>query len=214
MATNPFIHVLDKTNTNEQKLVKDLFAEAIQFYGVDVIYLPRSLQKRDDVFNEDVLSNFTQHYTIEAYIESIEGFEGDGDLLEAIGLTINDRLVLNLSQDRFRTETKLDTPVEGDLIFFKFSEPPALFEIKYVEWEDQFYPVGTSVSFKLTCERFQIGEETFTTGIPEIDVVDDKTTDALGDTVKVADENSDNVTIENEGIQLIDFSESNPFGMP
>lgn len=53
MATNVFFRNYD--NFNEQQLIDDLVIESIKMYGVDVIYVKRSLGAVDEVLNEDDL---------------------------------------------------------------------------------------------------------------------------------------------------------------
>jgi len=206
MATNPYFNLVGATagNENEQALVNDWVAESIQIFGMDVKYLPRTLQKTDTLYHEDVISSFDSNFTIEAYVESIEGFDGDGDLLLNFGLRIADQIELHMSQNRFRTETAMNKPMEGDLIYFPMTE--SLFEIKFVEHENQFYPNGTLPTFRLRCELFDYSGENLATGIPEVDAVD-----AALDANDIYD---DNVDIENEALNVLDFTEQNPFGTP
>jgi len=103
--------------------------------------------------------------------------------------------------------------MEGDLIYSAMSN--SLFEIKFVEHEDQFYVAGTSPSFKIKCELFDFSGESFTTGIVEVDTIDDILVDAEGDSIDVtAQPYADNVQIQQEGAGILDFSETNPFGAP
>jgi len=213
MAINPYINVNNGNNLNEQTLINGLVAEAVQFNGVDVVYLPRTMQKEDTLFHDDPLSSFDTTYTIEAYVESVDGFEGDGDLLGAIGLTINDQVTLQFSQDRFKTVVGTNRPVEGDLIYSAMSD--SLFEIKFVEHEDQFYVAGTLPSFKVRCELFDFSGESFNTGIASVDAVDDVITDSAGDNVDVGGQGfADNVNIQQKSVDYLSFTETNPFGAP
>ena len=66
---------------SEQNLYEDLIIESLKIYGEDVYYLPRTLLNRDNILNEDPASKFDDAYIIEAYIENVEGFEGQGDYI-------------------------------------------------------------------------------------------------------------------------------------
>ena len=66
--------------TSEQTLVEDLTIESLKIYGHDIFYIPRTQVDVDSIFDEDTLSQFTQAYPLEMYLENIEGFEGQGDL--------------------------------------------------------------------------------------------------------------------------------------
>ena len=77
MARNPYFR---ENVSAEQDLVEDLTIEIIQTMGKDMIYIPRSLMNKDDLFGEDTISKFTDGYSVEMYIQSIDGFEGQGDI--------------------------------------------------------------------------------------------------------------------------------------
>jgi len=189
-------------NENEQSLIQGLVTEAIQQYGMDVVYLPRTMQKEDTLFHEDVLSSFSTTYTIEMYVENAEGFEGEGDMLMNFGLRINDQIELSVSRERFVAETGMTKPMEGDLIHFPLSG--SLFEVKFVEHENQFYPAGTLPRFVLRCELFDYAGEQFSTGITDIDDIETS--------LDAVDPYANNTDIQNEATQVVDWSEQNPFG--
>ena len=50
MSTNVYF---SKGTPNEQHLYEDLAIEAIQIYGHDVFYIPRTLVNKDELFGED-----------------------------------------------------------------------------------------------------------------------------------------------------------------
>lgn len=168
MAINKYFN-LYKSNTNEHTLVRDFYTESVQIYGQDVYYIRRTIENEDYLFGEDILSQFEETYLIEMYLEDYQGFAGD-DLISKFGFTVEDRMIFGVSVDRFIIETQLDIPVEGDLIYLPIAR--ALFEIKHVEDEQQFYPIGTLPAFKLTCELFRYDNQSMTTGIDEIDALD------------------------------------------
>ena len=64
---------------NEQFLQQNLVEEYLKMFGMDILYIPRQLVRKDGVFNE-VISEFDDSYIIEAYLENNEGFQGGGDL--------------------------------------------------------------------------------------------------------------------------------------
>jgi len=208
---NPFIQTNLATNTAEQNLIHDLVAESIQFNGIDFVYLPRTMNNDDPLFHESTQSTFSQVFTIEGYLESVESFEGDGDMLSGLGLSIKDQASIQFAQRRFRTVTGKYLPIEGDLLYYKNAK--SIFEIKFVQNESQFYPMGTLPSFKMTCEKYEYSGETFTTGIPELDALNNTVVDSVGDTVSVpANYNDANIPIQIEADTVMSFSETNPFG--
>jgi len=147
----------------QQELLNNLTREVIQMSGVDVLYLARTAVKVDDVLNEDALSRFESAVEIEMYVNTPEGFEGAGDVATKFGLDIQDELNMIVNKERFFKETALAAPREGDLIYFPIDRN--LFEIRFVEDEKPFYPLGKNTVFELTCEKFIFSEEEF--ALPE-----------------------------------------------
>ena len=170
MARNPHF----KEYTGEQNILEDLTIESIKTMGKDMIYIPRTLVNTDDLFGEDVLSKFDDGYQLEMYIQSIDGFAGEGDILSKFGLEIKDRVELVVSRKRFEQSVgdyeSIKRPKEGDLIFFPLSK--TLFEINFVEHENPFYQLGRLYTYKLSCEVFTYSQEEIDTGYSDIDVVE------------------------------------------
>ena len=170
--------------TQEQNLIESLIIESIKIYGIDVMYMPRTMVKEDTLFGEDILSKFETAYQIEMYIKSVDGFQGEGDFLSKFGLEIQDELVLTVSQRRFGEEiNKLDTtpvnelegigrPSEGDLIYFPLNGK--IFEVKFVEHESIFYQMGSLQTYDLSLSLFTYNNERLDTGISVIDNVEEK----------------------------------------
>lgn len=191
---------------NEQKLIRDFFTEAVQIYGIDIQYIVRGIENEDYLFHEDVLSSFTESYTIEMYLENFDGFEGD-DMISNFGFQVQDRMLFSVSTDRFREETGMFMPNEGDLLWMPKRESNSLFEIKFVEDENQFYPIGTLPAFRLTCELFRYDNQEFETGIPEIDGMETLDLSEGGESPF-----ADNDEIEEEGDTILYKDPNNPFG--
>lgn len=165
MSTNQYFNNFKAVN--EQNLAEDLIIESIKIKGIDVYYLPRTLANKDVLYGEDPRSLFQSNKPIEMYIESVDSFEGDGDILSKFGLEVRDSARFVVSKKRFQQETDMLRPLEGDIIYLPMTK--GLFEIKFVEHESPFYQLGKNYTFRLSCELFQYSEEVFTTGEQEID---------------------------------------------
>ena len=176
MPTNVFFnHAVN----SEQHLYEDLVVESLRFYGHDCMYLPRQVIEEDSILNEDVQSKFGDAYGVEMYIESTDGFEGEGDLMSKFGLQIRDQATFVIALRTWERFISLDSnlatsfrPNEGDLIYFPLSG--SMFEIKFVEHEDPFYQVGKLFVFKMRCELFEYSQEDFDTGVADIDLIEDE----------------------------------------
>ena len=170
MARNPYF----KEYSGEQSLTNDVTVEIIKMMGKDMVYIPRTLVNEDTLFGEDDISKFDDGYTIEMYIESVNGFSGRGDILSKFGLEIKDNVDLLVSRTRFDSVVgayeNITRPREGDLIYFPLSK--TLFEINFVEHENPFYQLGKLFTYKLSCETFTYNHEEIDTGISDIDKIE------------------------------------------
>jgi hypothetical protein len=162
---------------------------------------------------------------IEAYVENVDGFEGEGDLLSKFGLEIRDQATLVISNKRWeqlvgRFQNPVEArPQEGDIIYFPLVN--TLFEIKYVEQETPFYQLQNLPVFKLKIEAFEYGNEAIDTGVEEIDAFESQfgartrlitsaTTEfAVGDNVT---QSQAGLTINGEIAELIGDNVTAPVG--
>ena len=170
MPTNTYFRNFDARN--EQELLHSLVTESIQIYGHDVNYIPRTLVNEDKILGEDSISEYKDAYSIEMYIKSVDGFEGEGDLVSKFGLEIRDQIVFSVARRAFEGLDIGVRPKEGDLIYFPLTEK--LFQIMFVEHETPFYQTGALPTFDLTCELFTYSDEKIDTGIEELDVIEQK----------------------------------------
>jgi hypothetical protein len=139
-------------------------------YGVEVLYLPRTFIKIDNILREVTTSKFDDSFSIEAYVNNYEGYSGSGDILTKFGMSLRDELSLVISKERFEDFispflSEIDDseiavylrPREGDLIYFPLGG--RLFEIKFVEHEQPFYQLGKTYVYELKCELFEYEDE-------------------------------------------------------
>lgn len=215
MATSSFFN--NYNNFVEQQLIDDLVIESIKIYGLDVIYITRSLVAEDKLLNEDDLSVFDETFEFEVYVKNVDGFEGEGDFLSKFGLQIRDQITLTVANrtfERFVTKERGERtrPLEGDMIYFPLNGK--IYEIKNVEHESVFYQGGALQVQDMVCElieysgqRFQTGREGIDTYFDAIDTTDVDTLEGISDIDPLAD----NLTIEQEADSIIDFSEIDPF---
>jgi hypothetical protein len=128
-------------------------------------------------------------------------------------------------------------PAEGDLIYLPLTN--SYFEIKKVDAHNPFFQLGKLYVYKLECELYQYSSEDFDTGIAGIDSIEKRSMDlqqralALesGDQLQLNGASDDlgiliyeGFSVENndplanndefnlEAMDILDFSEVNPFG--
>lgn len=172
MSTNSYFRS-SYDGSGEQSLISELMKEAIFIQGYDIFYLPRENVAMDYLFGEDTISLFRDAIALECYIKSIEGYEGDGQILAKFGLDVRDDLTIQIHQDRFRDEisskfNNIIRPREGDLIYFGLDKH-SIFEISFVDNKIPFFQAGTLYLYEISLKRFVYGAETISTGINIID---------------------------------------------
>ena len=160
---------------SEQNLYEDIALESIKIFGYDMMYLPREILNQDNVTGEDIMSRFEDAYSIEMYIENVDGFDGEGDLFTRFGVEIRDAATFVVARRRFdqavATNEDFVRPREGDLVYMAMSD--TIFEIMHVDNETSFYQLENLPLFKMRVELFEHAGEDFDTGIEDIDILDD-----------------------------------------
>jgi len=160
---------------SEQLTYEDIIVESISIYGQDFYYIPRTLVGKDEILGEDRLSQFKYAYGIEMYLETVNGFEGQGAFIQKFGLMMEQSATLTVARRKWEQlvgqhglSILPNRPAEGDLLFFPLTG--GLFEIKFVTHQDPFYQAGKLYVYKLQVELFQYSSEHITTGNSSIDV--------------------------------------------
>ncbi len=237
MSTNFYFN--NFTNSQEQILIENLVLESIKMYGHDVFYCPRTLVAKDDVYEEDAMSEYNSSYMIDMYIRSYESYEGDGQFLSKFGLEIRDQVTFTVSVRNFMDEIgnieMIDRPQEGDLIYLPMAD--RLMYVKYVNKTPVFYQMGAIQMYDLVCEMFEYSSERLNTGIKAIDDIERNlslsldlysitTQDGLilttqeGDAIiqggfvfetQAGDPFEDNTEFELEGDNILDWTQVDPF---
>ena len=162
----------------EQNLIQSLVNEQLQMYGIEIYYIPRRYVKKNTVIREVIQSEFDNAYPIEAYLDSYEGYGGQGTILSKFGIEEQDDLTLVVSRERYENyvtplikdvpNIELATrPKEGDLIYFPLGD--RLFEINYVEHEQPFYQLQKNYVYTLKCQLYRYEDEVLDTGVETID---------------------------------------------
>ena len=202
---------------SEKHLYEDIIIEAMQIYGHDVYYMPRAMVRLDTILNEDVLSQFEHAFKIEMYVESVDGFEGDGKLMNKFGFEFRDQVTFVVANRRWNqligrygyTQDSV-RPREGDLIYVPLTK--GLFEIRFVEDKKPFYQASQVPTFKLTCENFEYSNQKINTSVPEVDAIESQLAQSQTVRVTFADEDvkfavGENINISNADGVLIGYTE-------
>ena len=225
MPTNVYFNT---GTTAEQRLYENLIIEQLAVFGQDVYYLPRKLVNEDTLFGEDVSSSFNDAYIIEMYLDNIEGYEGQKEMMTRFGIDMQDEATWVVSKRRFEELISTDQnlivssrPNEGDLIYFP--DGKKLFEISFVDHDDPFHQIQNLPVFKMRCRTFEYSSEALDTGVTAIDNIEtSETLDALqyqfeleseteAGTNYLITEDGDFIVQEDYNLDTIDTSADNTF---
>jgi hypothetical protein len=236
---------------SEQRLVDQLIQESLKIYGFDIYYLPRTQVNYDHLFSEDTISKFEQAIPLEAYLENVDGFGGDGELMQKFGIEIRETASFVISRNRWNDVVGAgrssilplpNRPAEGDIIYLPLTN--SYLEIKRVDVNNPFYQLGKLYVYRIQCELIQYSSERFDTGIAEIDAIEDERTQDVNQygilledgshllldsltyndadqghlmqegnyEISNTDPQADNSFMNTAALDILDFSEINPFG--
>jgi len=161
------------SSSQEQQLIEDLTIESIGIYGIEAYYIPKTYGDYDYLYGEDDLGTLSDFYTVPMYINTVEGFGGEGDFLSKFGVEQRDTMTMSVARWTFESEVGNETkaniarPREGDVIFFPLNNK--MYTVNFVEHEPVFYQMGALQFYELRLEMFEYSGERLSTGIHEID---------------------------------------------
>jgi len=157
----------------EKRLYEDLIIEQLKVFGNDVYYMPREEISKDDILG-NTNDKFTDAYSIEMYVEDVNGFAGQGDLVGKFGIEVRDELTFVVSRRQFEilvdntsNTLSINRPREGDIIWMPLFKK--FWQIDFVEDEDPMYQINDLPIFKLKCSMWEYESQSVETGVSDID---------------------------------------------
>jgi hypothetical protein len=202
----------------EQNLIQSLITEGTYIYGIDVIYVPRNLTNFDQLYLADDQSTYSSAIRTTVFLQSVDGFGPQQNVFTKFGLEIRDNITVSMSTRIFETEvqpfTHQSRPQEGDLIYFDLNKK--VFQVKFTNNKEIFYELGKLPAYQLTCELFAYSDETFNTGVPEIDDIQEQGSLNILDHSIVEDGSNNIITTEGGGqltVQGFDVQNIDPVSM-
>lgn len=200
---NPYFSYMGEnaSNVNEQNMVDSLIKEYIQQFGLKVIYILRTPNNMDKVFGESAGSNFAKTFEIEMMMEDyVAGFDGR-DSVMPFGYNMHDSITMECSFSRVNEELeKLDLsdrdspyPQPGDLLYIPLYK--TMLEIRFVESKTPNQPTGISILYKFTCHMYNPNSESFSTEVPDIDIINEFE--------KIYNEEQEGIAIQDEADNMI-----------
>lgn len=194
---------------NEQNLIQDLVDESIYQRGLEVLYIPRSQDNIDYLYNEDPNQYYDSFTKMAMWPAFVDGFDGQ-EMMTMFGDEFQKNATFVVSKRKFNVwQTELPRPREGDLIFMPVTN--AILEIKFVENESPFFEKGKQYVYELKCEAFEFSYEKIETGDIDVDqIVNDYLN--IQDPENETEPYGDNDEIESDTQDDIVFDPNNPFG--
>ena len=191
-------------NTNERQLQDSLLQEYIQQFGLNITYICRDPKNPDMVFGESAGDNFKHSFNIEMMMQDyVSGFT-QRDAVAPFGYNMHDAIEMQCSFTRLNQELEImdavntlgrdsNMPQPGDLLYFPLYK--MMFEIRFVETKLPTYPLGVFLIYALTCYIYNPNSETFSTGIDDIDIINEFN--------KIYNEEPEGVAIQQEANELV-----------
>ena len=177
MPTSPYFPTYYQGHSGEQNLVQDLVDEQIKLFGTDIYYIPRVVLQ-DNTLDEVRYSKYQEQFQIEMLLQNVMGFGDNAEFISKFGLRITDEIIFRVSTRRWDEEVAEHTPDltidsrpnEGDLLYFPLTKD--IYEIKFVGKEEPFFQFGKIQFYAITAEIYEVGSDTFETGVEEIDDIE------------------------------------------
>ena len=177
MPTSPYFPTYYSSSSGEQNLVQDLVDEQIKLFGSDIYYIPRVVLT-DSTLDEVRYSKYQEQFQVEMLLQNVSGFADGAEFVSKFGLRITDEVKFRISTRRWDEVVAQHNPTlaydgrpnEGDLLYFPLTQD--IYEIKFVEKESPFFQFGKIQFYTLTAELYELGSDTFDTGVEEIDDIE------------------------------------------
>lgn len=201
-------------NQNEQDLIADLVEEAIEQRGAPVHYILREQLNPDLLLGESTMSAFKEFYELPMFVESVEHFNGNGDVFDAFGINQVDSSIFQVGVRKFRVileNSGLIRPREGDLIYLEFSD--SLWEITKVKKDLKYYQAGKNYTYRLICKLFNFShEEISQDAAPDFELGEDLSDDNIRSVLGIANPFVDESKVLKQEIVKVETYPSDAFG--
>ena len=179
MPTSPYFPTYYQGHLGEQNLAQDLVDEQIKLFGTDIYYLPRTVLQ-DNTLEEVRYSKYQEQFQVEMLLQNVTGFGDGAEFVSKFGLRITDEVMFRVSTRRWDevvaqynpSLTVPQRPNEGDLLYFPLTQD--IYEIKFVEKESPFFQFGKIQFYTITAELYELGSDSFDTGVDAIDDIEFK----------------------------------------
>jgi len=171
----------------------------------------------DSILGEPYQSLYSKFFPIAARLTTPLGYDGQPDVMTQFGVQFQPSSEWIISKRMFKSMNVPNRPYrpnEGDLLLIGNHQSTArnplwtnsLFEMTYVKRDSPNWPLGRYYVWAINCQLYTVDGEKFETGNPHIDRI----TSQYGP--RAALDAGINAGLEQKTVDLVDFTEENPFG--
>lgn len=161
------LNFYNNLTANQANLTRKLIDEAIETYGIQCYYLPRTTPNLDRLLGDDPTSTFDSAYELTMLPTSPENFNSGEQIMSNFGFISNYTYTLFIEMQRFTNMTGMEQPSEDDLIYIELFQK--WFKIKSSNNKDQFYYQGQLYCYKLEIAELKYSHEPVSTGETVVD---------------------------------------------
>ena len=184
---------------------------------MEVLYIVRDFESVDEILGEAYKSLYSRYQPMPVRVSNVMGYDGEPDVMTQFGIQFKPQATMVLSKRMFRgykIPNRELRPHEGDLILVGSAQATSsdplytnsLFEITYVPREASTnWPLGNYFVWEVKCELYTASYDKFETGNAHIDRINTQ----YGNEADVLQ--GINAGLEKKKVDLVDFSETNPF---
>jgi hypothetical protein len=176
---------------SEFDLFHNINDEFCEMNGVPIYYLPKTNVALDFLYGEDPLQKFETKYEMTVYLTSNQNWGGQGDLYSKFGIVFTDEISVLIQKDRFITQTGMQQPLIGDLLYLPWQKEKAFFEITYCGKETPFYHLGNWSLWEIKGKQWVYSRES-------VPAIVENEEDIHLDDIKIAEDNFTDSTQMNE----------------
>lgn len=183
------------------------YVDCVRQFAPAFEYLPKTVLRADELTGEDIVTQFNTAYACKFWLESSTFYDGNNQVFNNWGLTLDDQLRVTVEINHFTAQTGLRKPEEGDLIALKMGTALSIyndnnkgyeiFRIVGINPKRDFYKFGTMYLYEIFCDRYTFAGEHFSTALTSYKINEIATAD-LGDGTVINDFNDEGISAFNE----------------
>lgn len=196
----------EQNRSLEAEVMESVANEAIQIFGIEVVYMPFTITDLDKVFGEDRALLFNNAYKIRMATDAIGDFGNHELIFNKFGIHEMVETGFQVVKKTFADIIGRD-PAHGDLIYWPNAQ--MIYQVTYFEEHDTpFIQMGRAFVWHLYAKITEYSYEELKTGNAIVDGYDPAN---LPDGTVIPHSGSDHDTIDREELGVVEFDPNDPF---